>query len=70
MKALHDVVQVGYVRYIGMSSCYAWQCEQPYHVWEPVIDYSIVISFRNAKYVITISLNLLTHINCRLRHQQ
>ncbi|KAJ7661724.1 aryl-alcohol dehydrogenase [Mycena rosella] len=25
MHALHDVVQAGYVRYIGMSSCYAWQ---------------------------------------------
>jgi aryl-alcohol dehydrogenase-like predicted oxidoreductase len=26
MKALHDVVKAGYVRYIGMSSCYAWEC--------------------------------------------
>ncbi|KAG8742958.1 hypothetical protein FRC10_000580, partial [Ceratobasidium sp. 414] len=25
MQALHDVVQVGYARYIGMSSCYAYQ---------------------------------------------
>ncbi|KAJ1306642.1 hypothetical protein OPQ81_007637 [Rhizoctonia solani] len=25
MQALHDVVQAGYARYIGMSSCYAWQ---------------------------------------------
>ncbi|KAJ7896598.1 NADP-dependent oxidoreductase domain-containing protein [Mycena leptocephala] len=25
MQALHDIVQAGYVRYIGMSSCYAWQ---------------------------------------------
>ncbi|QRV76351.1 aldo/keto reductase family protein [Ceratobasidium sp. AG-Ba] len=25
MQALHDVVQAGYVRYIGMSSCYAFQ---------------------------------------------
>ncbi|KAF9441658.1 Aldo/keto reductase, partial [Macrolepiota fuliginosa MF-IS2] len=25
MQALHDVVRAGYVRYIGMSSCYAWQ---------------------------------------------
>ncbi|KAI0035901.1 aryl-alcohol dehydrogenase [Vararia minispora EC-137] len=23
--ALHDIVQAGYVRYIGMSSCWAWQ---------------------------------------------
>lgn len=27
MQALHDVVKAGYARYIGMSSCYAWQCE-------------------------------------------
>ncbi|KAG8856595.1 hypothetical protein FRB96_006355 [Tulasnella sp. 330] len=25
MQALHDVVKAGYARYIGMSSCYAWQ---------------------------------------------
>jgi len=25
MQALHDVVQAGHVRYVGMSSCYAWQ---------------------------------------------
>ena len=25
MQALHDVVQSGLVRYIGMSSCWAWQ---------------------------------------------
>lgn len=31
MQALHDVVQAGYVRYIGMSSCYAWQCTSTGH---------------------------------------
>lgn len=25
MTALHDVVKAGYVRYIGISSCWAWQ---------------------------------------------
>ncbi|KAF9780730.1 aryl-alcohol dehydrogenase [Thelephora terrestris] len=25
MRALHDVVQAGYARYLGMSSCWAWQ---------------------------------------------
>ena len=25
MQALHDVVQKGWVRYVGMSSCWAWQ---------------------------------------------
>ncbi|KAJ2916904.1 hypothetical protein MD484_g3516, partial [Candolleomyces efflorescens] len=28
MQALHDVVQAGYVRYIGMSSCHAYQFNQ------------------------------------------
>ena len=32
MQALHDVVKAGYVRYIGMSSCYAWQCAYYVHV--------------------------------------
>ena len=27
MQALHDLVQAGYVHYIGMSSCYAYQCQ-------------------------------------------
>ena len=27
MQALHDVVKAGYVRYIGMSSCWAYQCQ-------------------------------------------
>ena len=29
MQALHDVVKAGYVRYIGMSSCWAYQCTSP-----------------------------------------
>ena len=29
MQALHDVVKAGWVRYIGMSSCYAYQCTLP-----------------------------------------
>ncbi|KNZ71972.1 Putative aryl-alcohol dehydrogenase [Termitomyces sp. J132] len=29
MQALHDVVKAGYVRYIGMSSCHAYQCTSP-----------------------------------------
>ncbi|KAH9890410.1 Aldo/keto reductase [Cubamyces lactineus] len=31
MQALHDVVKAGYVRYIGMSSCYAYQFHQMQH---------------------------------------
>ncbi|KAH9476273.1 Versiconal hemiacetal acetate reductase [Psilocybe cubensis] len=34
MQALHDVVQAGYVRYIGMSSCHAWQ-------YAAILDYAI-----------------------------
>ncbi|KAH9002768.1 Aldo/keto reductase [Lactarius hatsudake] len=37
MQALHDVVQKGWARYIGMSSCWAWQYE-PIH---PSSDYAI-----------------------------
>jgi len=32
MQALHDVVKAGYVRYIGMSSCHAWQCTWSNHI--------------------------------------
>ena len=28
MIALHDLVKEGLVRYIGMSSCYTWECER------------------------------------------
>ena len=36
MQALHDVVQAGYVRYIGMSSCHAYQCEHSMSCSAPV----------------------------------
>ncbi|KAJ7650032.1 aryl-alcohol dehydrogenase [Roridomyces roridus] len=32
MQALHDVVKAGYVRYIGFSSCYAWQFHNHYNL--------------------------------------
>ncbi|KAK0213274.1 aryl-alcohol dehydrogenase [Desarmillaria ectypa] len=35
MKALHDVVQAGWVRYVGMSNCRAWQ----FHVMQ---NYAVV----------------------------
>ncbi|OJT13665.1 Versiconal hemiacetal acetate reductase [Trametes pubescens] len=31
MQALHEVVKAGYVRYIGMSSCWAYQFQQMQH---------------------------------------
>ena len=33
MQALHDVVKAGYVRYIGMSSCYAYQCQRDFFLF-------------------------------------
>ncbi|EPQ56030.1 Aldo/keto reductase [Gloeophyllum trabeum ATCC 11539] len=46
MQALHDVVKAGYVRYIGMSSCYAWQYYAITHNLTPFISmqnqYSLV----------------------------
>ena len=49
MQALHDVVKAGYVRYIGMSSCYAYQC-----TFRPILQSILTndtFSQRNAKYV-------------------
>jgi len=34
MRALHDLVVAGKIRYIGMSSCYAWQFAKAQHVAE------------------------------------
>ncbi|KAJ7886203.1 NADP-dependent oxidoreductase domain-containing protein [Mycena olivaceomarginata] len=46
MQALHDVVKAGYARYIGMSSCYAWQYYAITHNLTPFISmqnqYSLV----------------------------
>jgi len=39
MQALHDVVKAGYVRYIGMSSCHAWQ----FHVMQSKLNISVFI---------------------------
>ena len=38
MQALHDVVQAGYVRYIGMSSCHAYQCRHFAAGFQPRFD--------------------------------
>ena len=54
MQALHDVVQAGYVRYIGISSCWAWQCE--FRIFAAEIDHSlthpILSSCNDAEYLI------------------
>ncbi len=44
MQALHDVVQAGWVRYIGMSSCYAYQCEYRAHLSDRLLDSPMPIS--------------------------
>lgn len=42
MQALHDVVQKGWVHYIGMSSCWAYQCAHP--LLQPLIVQSANLS--------------------------
>jgi hypothetical protein len=43
MKALHDLVQSGKVRYIGASSMWTWQLAHYNHVAEKVHIRSIVL---------------------------
>ncbi|KAG8927067.1 hypothetical protein FRC02_008514 [Tulasnella sp. 418] len=52
MQALHDVVQAGYVRYIGMSSCYAWQFQkmQYYALSHGLTPFISMQNFHNAVY--------------------
>ncbi|KAK4688073.1 1-deoxyxylulose-5-phosphate synthase, partial [Tremellales sp. Uapishka_1] len=52
MQALHDVVQAGYVRYIGMSSCYAWQFQamQQYAIQNRLTPFISMQNFHNAMY--------------------
>jgi aryl-alcohol dehydrogenase-like predicted oxidoreductase len=45
MQALHDVVQAGYARYIGMSSCYAYQCALVAPVYIPRSSSSPTLTF-------------------------
>ncbi|KAG8915438.1 hypothetical protein FRC00_004455 [Tulasnella sp. 408] len=52
MQALHDVVKAGYVRYIGMSSCYAWQFHkmQNYAREHNLTQFVSMQNFHNAAY--------------------
>ncbi|KAG8923484.1 hypothetical protein FRC02_011113 [Tulasnella sp. 418] len=52
MQALHDVVKAGYVRYIGMSSCYAWQFQkmQYYALSHGLTPFISMQNFHNAIY--------------------
>jgi aryl-alcohol dehydrogenase-like predicted oxidoreductase len=48
MQALHDVVKAGYVRYIGMSSCYAWQCAYAFKLSQQPV-YSSWLQFTSCR---------------------
>ncbi|KAF8606458.1 Aldo/keto reductase [Ceratobasidium sp. AG-I] len=52
MQALHDVVQAGYVRYIGMSSCYAYQFQamQNYAINNKLTPFVSMQNFHNLLY--------------------
>jgi len=52
MQALHDVVQTGKVRYIGMSSCYAWQFQamQQYAIHNRLTPFISMQNLYNAIY--------------------
>ena len=46
MRALHDVVQAGYVRYTGMSSCWAYQCMSCHHVLRVTMPLLTLLTLR------------------------
>jgi len=52
MQALNDVVKAGYVRYIGMSSCYGWQFQkmQNYAIANGLTPFISMQNFYNAAY--------------------
>lgn len=52
MEALHDVVKAGYARYIGMSSCYAYQFQQmqQYAIQKNLTPFISMQNFYNAAY--------------------
>ncbi|KAG8999736.1 hypothetical protein FRB94_014090 [Tulasnella sp. JGI-2019a] len=52
MQALNDVVKAGYARYIGMSSCYAWQFQkmQNYARQHGLVEFISMQNFYNALY--------------------
>jgi len=52
MQALHDVVQKGWVRYVGMSSCWAWQFQlmQTYAIQNRLTPFISMQNQHNAIY--------------------
>ncbi len=72
MQALHDVVTAGYVRYIGMSTCRAWQCTSVLSLTlmlcSDIISSHIVLIMQSTLFEEAIS-RLLTICIWRLRTQ-
>ncbi|KAJ7077131.1 Aldo/keto reductase [Mycena belliarum] len=72
MQALHDVVKAGYVRYIGMSSCYAWQ----FHAMQSLyyLEYSSSYSTTDLDYAIanklTPFISMQNHYNMLYREEE
>ncbi|KAF7300189.1 Aldo/keto reductase [Mycena kentingensis (nom. inval.)] len=56
MRALHDVVQAGWVRYIGMGSCYAWQ----FHIMQ---NYAL-------SHNLTPFISMQNHVNLLYREEE
>jgi aryl-alcohol dehydrogenase-like predicted oxidoreductase len=52
MQALHDVVQAGWVRYVGMSSCWAWQFQLMQSELS-MLNYAKISSLTTPAYAIT-----------------
>ena len=71
MHALHDVVKAGWVRYVGMSSCYAWQCTHLILGLSILVVLSAMFQFPQCRVrsVSLLHLDFIPH-ECRLRHQQ
>lgn len=57
MEALHDVVNLGYAHYIGMSSCRAWECMLVFY-YNHVANYAIVFSSGYAEYASSPYVNI------------
>ncbi|KAK4684651.1 hypothetical protein P7C73_g5520, partial [Tremellales sp. Uapishka_1] len=80
MQALHDVVQAGLVRYVGMSSCWAYQFQamQNYAINNKLTPFISMQNFHNAAYreeeremVPTIQVwSSLAGVGCRLTSAQ
>jgi hypothetical protein len=73
MQALHDVVKAGYVRYIGMSSCYAWQCKfSPFFRLCVILIYMTVWKMQSyaVEHKLTPFITMQNHYNLLYREEE